>query len=224
MSTSQALQLADERPPIPEYILDACQAAGEWWAKSEQDPRFKFQPSVVLKLLSAIREGAHYEPACSIAGMSYGQLRNWLNAAEDNGPESPHGRFAVALKIAESEAELETMSYVRAASRDPRFWAAGMTFLERRHPDRWKRRDDNAVQVNIGVALGVQASETQRQAIVPIIEIAPINAISSPHGAALSPSPESANALSPTAPMPVSVDMGEAKATPNDSVSPPSVA
>jgi len=99
-----------------------------------------------------------------------------------------------------------------------------MTFLERRHPDRWKRRDDNAVQVNVAVAMGVQASEATRRQIVPTVEIRPINAISPPCGDALSPAGEPALALSPIAPMPVSVDKGEAKATPSDRVSPPDVA
>lgn len=159
-------------PSTPAYILDAAAAAGEWWAKSDRDPRIKFQPVVILKLLQAIREGMHYEPACALAGVSYRQFGNWQNIAEDNGPESPHGIVAAALKLAEAEAEGETVRYVRAASRDPRFWAAGMTFLERRHPDRWRRPSEaTQVQVHVGVALGLEATEDQRRAMVPQVVI-----------------------------------------------------
>ena len=56
-----------------------------------------------------------------------------------------------------------------------------MTLLERSDPEHWGRRDpDKGVQVNIGVAIGVQASEDARRAIVPqvvIREIASNNAI-----------------------------------------------
>ena len=101
-----------------------------------------------------------------------------MNRADDESPETPHGRVACAVKLAEAEAEAESVRYVRAASRDPRFWAAGMTFLERRHPDRWKRPDaSQSVQVNVGVALGVQVSDEQRRAIVPSVQIAQIPSI-----------------------------------------------
>ena len=172
---SEALQDApdtDAPQEIPAYIMDAAEAAGEWWARSDRDPRIKFQPAVVMKLLTGLREGNHYEPACALAGVSYRQFREWMNRAEDDGPDTPFGRVAAAVKLAEAEAEAESVRYVRAASRDPRFWAAGMTFLERRHPDRWRRPDSaQQVNVNVGVALGVQVSDEQRRAIVPTIEV-----------------------------------------------------
>ena len=160
---------------VPDYILGACGAAAEWWARSDQDPRIKFQPAVILKLLTAIREGMHYEPACAVAGVSYRQFLNWQHIADDQGPETPHGIVSAAVKVAEAEAENESVRYVRAASRDPRFWAAGMTFVERRHPDRWRRPSDApSVQVTVGVALGIQVSDEQRRAIVPTVQIAQI--------------------------------------------------
>ena len=182
-----------EAPVIPDYILNACEAAAEWWAKSDQDPRIKFQPAVVMRLLMAIREGSHYEPACAVAGVSYRQFREWMNKAEDEDETSPYARVASAVKVAESEAELESVRYVRAASRDPRFWAAGMTFLERRHPDRWKRPDSAAaVQVNVGIAVGIQASDEARKGFVPqvvIEQIANGNGVAPPLGTELVSAP-----------------------------------
>lgn len=205
---------AGEREPVPDYILKAAEAAGEWWAKSDRDPRIKFTPPTIVKLLTALRDGNHYEPACALAGVTYSQFRNWMNKAEDEGEDGPFGAVARAVKVAEAEAEAESVRYVRAASRDPRFWAAGMTFLERRHPDRWRRPSDNtAVQVHVGVAIGVQASEAQRRAIVPQV-------VSQP----LSPTPEPLTALSPAPERAVSDVQGEAKATPMEGVSPPNVA
>ena len=164
----------------PAYILDACQAAGEWWARSDRDPRIKFQPAIIMRLLTELREGAHYEPACVVAGVSYRQFREWMNRADDEGPDTPFGVVAAAVKVAEAEAENESVRYVRAASRLPQFWAAGMTFLERRHPNRWRRPDAAPVNVNVGVALGFQVSDEQRRAIVPtvqIVQIAHVNGV-----------------------------------------------
>ena len=217
---------------LPEYILKACEAAGEWWAKSDRDPRIKFQPAVILKLLTAIREGMHYEPACALAGVSYRQFLNWQNIAEDQGPETPHGVVSAALKVAEAEAEGETVRYVRAASRLPQFWTAGMTFLERRHPDRWRRPDaGQTVNVQVGVALGVQVSDEQRGAYIPRLSPVVISQnqaqlcdVPSAGDQALSPPSNTLSALSPVPQTAVSADIGEAKATPNRGVSPPDVA
>lgn len=215
-------------PEIPAYILDAAQVAGEWWANSDRDPRIKFQPAVIVKLLCSLRDGNHYEPACHLAGVSYRQFREWMNRADDDGPESPFGRVAAAVKLAEAEAEAETVRQVRAASRDARFWAAGMTFLERRHPDRWRRPSESVgVQVNVGVTVGVAATEDTRRALVPgvvIEQIANGNADRPALGIDLSPQPQIAPALSPAVQIPVSDANTEAKAPPSRGVSPPNVA
>lgn len=178
MSTDVAIQDVLEtqvQPDTPDYILNAVAAAAEWQMLHGDGRANKFTPQVIVKLLTAVREGMHYEPACALAGVTYQQLRNWLHKADDEGPETAHGRVALALKMAEAEAEGETVRYVRAASRLPQFWAAGMTFLERRHPDRWRRPEAApSVNVQVGVALGFQVSDEQRRAIVPVVTIAQI--------------------------------------------------
>lgn len=144
-------------------------------------PPCKLTPAIAVKLLSVIREGLHYEPACDLAGISYRTFLNWRDRGEDEAEDGPFAALMRAVKVAEAEAERETIGYVRAASRDPRFWAAGMTWAERRHPDRWKRRDDSQVTVNVGVTMGYE-----RQLEPPTVTVQ-----------ALSPAPETLTALSP---------------------------
>lgn len=48
---------------------------------------------------------------------------------------------------------------VRAAGKLPQFWAAEMTYLERRHPDRWGRRTGEADAPRVIVQIGARDSD-----------------------------------------------------------------
>jgi hypothetical protein len=50
---------------------------------------------------------------------------------------------------------------VRVAGNDPRFWAASMTYLERRHPERWARRSEGQDGPKVVVQIGVRDSDVQ---------------------------------------------------------------
>jgi hypothetical protein len=50
---------------------------------------------------------------------------------------------------------------VRAAGRDPRFWAAEMTYLERRHPHRWGRRAEGHDGPKVIEQIGSRDSDVQ---------------------------------------------------------------
>lgn len=56
---------------------------------------------------------------------------------------------------------------VREAGKDPRFWAASMTYLERRHPERWARRQDSNDGPKVIVQIGVRDSDVQVQIASP---------------------------------------------------------
>ena len=157
----------------PDYVLDCAKVIAEYDPLLRaMSPPCKLTPTVAVRLLMAIRAGAHYETACAKARISYSGFVGWRNRAEDAGDEGPFAALMQAVKLAEADAELESLSDVRVAAKNPKFWAAGMTFLERRHPDRWRRPDSaQQVNVNVGVALGVQVSDEQRRAIVPTIEV-----------------------------------------------------
>jgi hypothetical protein len=57
------------------------------------------------------------------------------------------------------------------SGKDPRFWAAEMTYLERRHPDRWGRRQEEAAGPKVVVQIGIKDSDVQ-------ISLSPIPAAS----------------------------------------------
>jgi len=53
-----------------------------------------------------------------------------------------------SLKKAEAQAEAELVRVVRETATKKKEWLPAITFLERRHPDRWGRRDKTTVDIN----------------------------------------------------------------------------
>jgi transposase-like protein len=97
----------------------------------------KLTPEVRDRIVAAVRAGNYYEPAARSAGISPATLHRWM----EKGSKSASGiqrEFHDAVKRAAAELEVEITARIRkAASED---WRAGLSLLERRHPDRWGRR------------------------------------------------------------------------------------
>lgn len=118
-------------------------------------------PDTVQTLLAALRDGNYRETACKVAGISKVTFYAALKRAE-TGDEAAQA-FLNAVEKAEAEAENETVCNVRSASKLPQFWAAGMTYLERKHPDRWGRRQDDQSVPKVVVQIGARDSDVQVQ-------------------------------------------------------------
>lgn len=75
------------------------------------------------------------------------------------------------VEKAEAEAEVQAVARVQAASRNPNHWQAAMTFLERRHPDRWRRKDATEVSGPGGSPIQV-TSVSADQLLARVISLA----------------------------------------------------
>jgi hypothetical protein len=110
-------------------------------------------PHIVQELLAYIEAGNYGEVAAELAGISDNTYRNWIKRGEDGEP--PFTLFLRAVKRAAAKAEAVEVGKVRNAGNDPRFWAASMTYLERKYPDKWARRsepnDNTKITINIGL-------------------------------------------------------------------------
>jgi transposase len=115
--------------------------------------------STLQVFLSELEHGIHMEPAADLAGIAPNTVRAWLKRGEDRG--AAFRLFADALKRASARAEASEVKKVRKAGEDPRFWAAAMTQLERRHPDRWARRSEDSGGPKVVVQIGVRDSDVQ---------------------------------------------------------------
>lgn len=117
------------------------------------------EPDTVQVLLEAVNDGNYMETAAELAGLSKQTLYNWLKRGEDG--EVPFTALLDALKRGQARAEVAEVAKVRAAGNDPRFWAASMTYLERRHPERWARRSEGNDGPKVVVQIGVRDSDVQ---------------------------------------------------------------
>lgn len=111
----------------------------------------KFTPEVREKILAAIRAGNYAGVAADYAGVGETTFYRWLQ----KGREAKSGKFRefwVAVKKAEREAEVRAVAQIQKHMDSN--WQAAMTYLERKHPDRWGRRDRLQVEINPRQALG----------------------------------------------------------------------
>jgi transposase len=100
----------------------------------------KLTPEIQERIVKLIRDGNYIQVAARAVGLPEATLYRWLQRGEDE-RKGKYWDFYEALKGAEAIAEAEAIGEVRTASRDKGQWAAGMTWLERKFPSRWGRRD-----------------------------------------------------------------------------------
>src|SRR5678810_1099704 len=123
-------------------------------------------PEKVHVFLAAIADGNYRETAIRKAGIAKQTFYNWLKRAEA-GDEAAIA-FVDALEKAEADAESETVRNVRNASKLPQFWAAGMTWLERKSPDKWGRRQDDSSAPRVIVQIGIRDSDVSISTLSPV--------------------------------------------------------
>lgn len=112
----------------------------------------------VYRMLKAVADGNYLETACKIAGFAKQTLYDWKTYAKDG--EIAAIAIVDALEKAEAYAEGEMVNCVRGAAKaGPQYWAAGMTYLERRQPDRWGKRQDDSNTPKVVVQIGVQQGD-----------------------------------------------------------------
>jgi transposase len=88
------------------------------------------------RIVALVRGGTYPHVAAATVGIERHTFRQWLERGAQK-PRSREGRFVRAL--AEAEGLLETVlvqGIVAEARKDPEM---ALKFLERRHPDRWRR-------------------------------------------------------------------------------------
>ena len=118
-------------------------------ATPPEEARGKGQPTkltdtVQAKVLEALRAGSYKTVAAAYAGVSVSSIYHWLEWGEadlEAEKESIYADFFQAVKKAEADHEVTALLVLdRAASTGKGSWQAAAWKLERKHPDRWGRR------------------------------------------------------------------------------------
>ncbi len=100
----------------------------------------KFTSRRKSAILRKMREGHYAKTAAETSGITEQTLYNWLKKGEDPDRHPKHAAFLEAYRKAEATAEERAIKAIQAAF--PEDWRAAMTYLERRHPERWARRQN----------------------------------------------------------------------------------
>jgi transposase len=121
----------------------------------------KLNPEMIEKLCKAVFEGNYMQTACRLAGISEPAFYQWIKNGEKDIQEGTNSIFTdlvKAIKKAESEAEAKMIQVVISNAVESKNWVSAMTYLERRYPERWGRKDR------------LQVDETKTQEIKVIIK------------------------------------------------------
>jgi hypothetical protein len=124
----------------------------------------KLTPERAARVIQLISTGNYIETSCAAAGIDQTTYYHWIGVGRTivqtcgNDPEtwpsdlSPYERdcaqFFSDIVKANAEAEAYAVTAVRAAMGTS--WQAAMTWLERKYPDRWKRRDELTTNPMVG--------------------------------------------------------------------------
>ena len=103
----------------------------------------KLDKDTIDRIIALVRAGNYVETAAAAAGISKDTLYAWLRlgARQQTGLAR---EFSDAMVKATAEAEALALTRISAAAREQ--WQAAAWMLERKHPDRWGRRDTLRLQ------------------------------------------------------------------------------
>ena len=93
-------------------------------------------PTKRTRVIDGVRRGLTQELACQCAGISYETLNTWRKIGQADklaGKLSKYAVFSDEINEAEAEHADTLLARVSEASKDPKYWQAGMAILERRH-------------------------------------------------------------------------------------------
>jgi hypothetical protein len=120
----------------------------------------------VGRLVDMLAEGNYADTAAHLAGISPASVRSWLASAEKG--ELRYQLIADVIQLGMAIAESDSLGDVRRAGKDPRNWAASMTFLERRYPGKWGRRPDDTEVPKVIVQIGIKDSDVSLSTVASI--------------------------------------------------------
>lgn len=123
----------------------------------------KLNPDLQGRIVNALRAGAYLDEAARSCGLAPSTFHAWRargNAELDQlashegrvtraeqkrrALEQPFVDFVLAVDEALAAAEIHAVAIVRGAMKDD--WRSAAWYLERRHPDRWRRRTTHEVE------------------------------------------------------------------------------
>lgn len=116
----------------------------------------KLTPALQEMILEAVRDGAYAEQAAAAAGIDRSTFFRWLAQGRD-ATSGKFREFSIAIATAEAAAELDAAKTLKTAF-DGGDWRAAITYLERKFPERWGKRERHELSGPAGGPIQVDAS------------------------------------------------------------------
>lgn len=143
-------------------------------------PKFITSPDIRERLIEALTVGSYRNEACNYAGIDETTLSRWVERGEAHNArtetynhaleawkekgskgkkpvapdqdEKPYAEFAGQIKAAEAQARIAAVTAIQSAiaQKGGKGWVAAMTYLERKDPKNWGRKDRNT-NVNLNL-------------------------------------------------------------------------
>ena len=107
--------------------------------KSKPGRKTKLDEKRLKKVVEGITAGLPYDTACALAGITYQTFLNWMRAGEA-AESGKFFEFFEEVKKAEAIAESVHIANIKNAGKSG-VWQADAWMLERRHPEKWGRRE-----------------------------------------------------------------------------------
>ena len=101
-------------------------------------PAAKITAEIIESISDALVAGHYREVACKLAGIDRKTLLNWLKRGERE-RSGLYRDLYLAVDKAEAKAEVFHLKNIETAS--TKSWFASAWFLERKHPERWGKRE-----------------------------------------------------------------------------------
>ena len=108
-------------------------------SKSNAGRKTKLDEKRLKKVVEGITAGLPYDTACALAGITYQTFLNWMRAGEA-AESGKFFEFFEEVKKAEAIAESVHIANIKNAGKSG-VWQADAWMLERRHPEKWGRRE-----------------------------------------------------------------------------------
>lgn len=101
-------------------------------------PAAKITAEITRCIVDALGAGHYREVACKLAGIDRRTLLNWLKRGQRE-RSGVYRDLYLAVEQAEAKAEVFHLKNIETAS--AKNWFASAWFLERKHPERWGKRE-----------------------------------------------------------------------------------
>lgn len=106
----------------------------------------KLTQELIDEAVKLIKAGNYNETVCQFLGIHKSTWYKWLQEGEA-AKSGLKREFFDSIKKAESHSEIRNVQVIQKAAQDGN-WQAAMTYLERKFPDKWGRKDKISSDVN----------------------------------------------------------------------------